>query len=288
MAEIPLAAARGFLCAWALKLEHRLPEASLCKLGSGHILLHVKHRSEQVAYKTGNPALSAKTFERFSSGLANGESMTLEGTSNKALLLLALTVGGAAVSWGFHLDMGICGTSALVAFVGALVYIFNQRLAFLAPTYAILEGIALGGVSAIFEAKYPGIVLNSVVLTFGTLGTLLLLYRARLIQASENFKLAVTSATGAVALLYLVDLGAALFFHVRIPFIHEAGWTGIGFSLFVVGLAAANLVLDFDFIENGVARKAPKYMEWYSAFGLIVTLVWLYLEILRLLAKLKK
>jgi uncharacterized YccA/Bax inhibitor family protein len=241
-----------------------------------------------VDYKTSNPALSEKTFEGFDPRRATGESMTLDGTATKTFFLLLLTMGGAAASWLTGASMMVCGVSALVAFVGALIYIFNQRLSFLAPFYAIAEGVALGGISAIYEAKYPGIVLNSLVLTFGVLASMLFLYRAHIIRATENFKLAVTAGTCGIALLYLFDIGAMAFFHYHVPFIHEGGLYGILFSLFVVGLASLNLVMDFDFIENGVERKAPKYMEWYGAFGLIVTLVWLYLELLRLLAKMKK
>ncbi|MCA9803741.1 MAG: Bax inhibitor-1/YccA family protein [Cyanobacteria bacterium HKST-UBA02] len=238
-----------------------------------------------MSYKTTNPALSEKTFRDFTPSTTP---MTLEGTATKAAGLLAMTVAAAAASWVFGISLGICMVSVLVAFVVALVVIFNPRSApFLSPVYAVLEGVALGGVSAIYEAKYPGIVMNAVGLTFGVFATMLFLYRTRLIQATENFKLGVVSATGAIALLYIVDLGL-MFFGIRIPFIHEGGFWGIGFSLFVVGLAALNLVMDFDFIETGVERQAPKYMEWYSAFGLLVTLVWLYLELLRLLSKMKK
>jgi len=154
------------------------------------------------------------------------------------------------------------------------------------PLYAAFEGLLLGGLSLVFEARYPGIVINAVGLTLGTLAVLLLAYSSGLIRPSENFKLGVVAATGAVALLYFVSMVMG-FFGKTIPFIHDSGPIGIGFSLFVVGLAALNLVLDFDFIERGAAMGAPKYMEWFGAFGLLVTLVWLYVEILRLLAKLQ-
>ena len=156
-----------------------------------------------------------------------------------------------------------------------------------APLYAGLEGLFLGGISAFFEARHPGIVMQAVTLTFGTLGALLLAYRSGLIRATENFKLGVVAATGGIAVLYLVNMGMRLFGMEGIGFIHESSWLGIAFSGFVVVIAALNLVLDFDFIESGVEHGAPKYMEWYGAFGLVVTLVWLYLEILRLLSKLQ-
>jgi len=144
----------------------------------------------------------------------------------------------------------------------------------------------LGGISVYFEKTYPGIVKQAISLTFGTLFSLLLAYKSRLIRATENFKLGVVAATGGIAVLYLISMVMG-FFGARMPFIHESGPFGIGFSVFVVVIAALNLVLDFDFIENGAEAGAPKYMEWYGAFGLMVTLIWLYLEILRLLAKLR-
>jgi uncharacterized YccA/Bax inhibitor family protein len=144
----------------------------------------------------------------------------------------------------------------------------------------------LGGISSLFERMYPGIVMQAVLLTFGTLGSLLLAYTSRLIRATENFKLGVVAATGGVALFYLVSMILG-FFGVQIPMIYGSGLIGIGFSAVVVVIAALNLVLDFGFIEQGAAEGAPKYMEWYAAFGLIVTLVWLYMEILRLLSKLQ-
>ena len=155
-----------------------------------------------------------------------------------------------------------------------------------APIYALLEGLALGGISAIFEARFPGIVVQAVGLTFGALFCLLIAYKSGMIKVTENFKLGVVSATGAIALFYVVSLLLGMF-GISLPFIHGSGIIGIGFSLFVVAIAALNLVLDFDFIENGADRGAPKYMEWYAAFGLIVTLVWLYIEILRLLSKIR-
>jgi uncharacterized YccA/Bax inhibitor family protein len=156
-----------------------------------------------------------------------------------------------------------------------------------APIYAVLEGLFLGGISAIFEMSYPGIVIQAVALTFGTLFCLLAAYKSRLIKVTENFKLGIVAATGAICLIYLVSIIMG-FFGASIPMIHSSGPLGIGFSLFVVTIAALNLVLDFDFIERGSEMGAPKYMEWYGAFGLVVTLVWLYIEILRLLSKLRR
>jgi len=155
-----------------------------------------------------------------------------------------------------------------------------------APLYALVEGFFLGAISAMFNARFEGIVFQAVLLTFCTLFALLFAYRSGLIKATENFKLGVVAATGGIALVYLATIVLG-FFGIKIPMIHDSGIVGIGFSLFVVVIAALNLVLDFDFIENGVEQGAPKYMEWYGAFGLMVTLVWLYIEFLRLLSKLQ-
>jgi uncharacterized YccA/Bax inhibitor family protein len=242
--------------------------------------------------RSGNPALSAKSFEGLG---AYSEVMTLEGTVNKTMLLLLLVV--ATASWTWTRAYGAVDPAeirplilggALGAFVVGLITIFFKRYApVTVPIYALLEGLALGGVSAFFEMRYPGIVVQAVGLTFGTLFTMLVAYHSELIRPTENFKLGVTAATGGIVLLYLADIALMFFLGKRIPFIHESGLVGILFSVFVVTIAALNLVLDFDFIETGVANGSPKYMEWYGAFGLMVTLIWLYLEILRLLGKLR-
>ena len=155
-----------------------------------------------------------------------------------------------------------------------------------APIYALLQGLAMGGISAIAEAQYPGIVIQAIGLTFGTLASLLFCYKTGIIKPTENFRLMVVSATMGIGVLYLVSFVMS-FFGSGIGFIHSNGLFGIGFSLFVVAIAALNLVLDFDFIEQGAEYNAPKYMEWFGAFSLMVTLIWLYLEILRLLMKLR-
>jgi len=174
-------------------------------------------------------------------------------------------------------------------FIVALVTIFKPNWAPLtAPVYALLEGLALGGISAVFERTYPGVAIQAVGLTFGTLFVMLLAYKTGMIRATQGFKLGVIAATGGIALLYLVEMVLGGFFHIQVPAINGSGAVGIGFSLFVVVIAALNLVLDFDMIETGARNGAPKYMEWYGAFGLMVTLIWLYLEILRLLAKARR
>jgi uncharacterized YccA/Bax inhibitor family protein len=176
---------------------------------------------------------------------------------------------------------------AIGGFVMALVTIFKKTWApFTVPIYAILEGLFLGGISRFFEDRFPGIASQAIILTLGILGALLLAYKSKLIKPTENFKLGITAATGGIFLIYMINIIMG-FFGSSIPMIHESGMIGIGFSVFVVIIASLNLVLDFDFIEQGVEQGAPKYMEWYGAFGLLVTLIWLYLEILRLLAKLQ-
>src|SRR5262245_18622396 len=236
--------------------------------------------------RTGNPALKETTFRGVSRALGE-EAMTLQGTVNKTGISLLILIGSAALVWNGLLPPIFVFVGLLGGLVTALVTIFRRTAApYTVPLYAAFEGLLLGGVSLVFEQRYPGIVINAVGLTFGTLAALLAAYSSGLIRPSENFKLGIVAATGAIALLYLVSMVMG-FFGKTIPFIHDATPIGIAFSLFVVGLAALNLVLDFDFIEQGAAMGAPRYMEWVGAFGLLVTLVWLYIEILRLLAKLQ-
>ena len=242
--------------------------------------------------RTANPALNANTFSGTDAAGDEGV-MTLQGTVNKTAILLLLLIAASCWTWNqVRINMG--GTlqwvllPALIALVVGLVTVFKKSWApVTAPVYAVLEGLTLGGISSLFELGYPGIVVQAVALTFGTLAALLLAYTSRLIPVTQNFKLGVVAATGGICILYLIDLGMMFFGH-RIPMIHESGPIGIGFSIFVVIVAALNLVLDFDFIEQGTQTNQPKYMEWYGGFGLMVTLVWLYLEILRLLAKTRR
>jgi len=246
--------------------------------------------------RSGNPALNEKAFLDIGRGTVVGNStMTLNGTVNKTGVLLLIVLIGAMFSWSRYSGpdsadslMPLLLAGGIGGFVLALVTIFKKTWApITAPLYAGAEGVFIGAASALFEARYPGIVVQAVALTFGTLAALLMAYRSGLIRATENFKLGVVAATGGIAVLYLVNIGMRLFGLEGIGFIHDSGWLGIGFSGFVVVVAALNLVLDFDFIEAGVRAGAPKHMEWYGAFGLVVTLVWLYLEILRLLSKLR-
>ncbi|KKP36712.1 MAG: hypothetical protein UR28_C0039G0023 [Candidatus Peregrinibacteria bacterium GW2011_GWF2_33_10] len=246
--------------------------------------------------RTANPALNDHNFRKPQTIEYGTEMMTIQGAVNKTAILVILAFASATFVWQKFFTSGgdpaifsgYLTLSAVAAFIISLIIIFKQTSApILAPIYAILEGVVLGAISSLFEMKYPGIVIQAIALTFGTLFCLLLAYKSRLIKATENFKLGIFAATGGIALVYLISMILG-FFGVHIPFIYDGGIGGIIFSLIVVVIAALNLVLDFDFIENAADRGMPKYMEWYSAFGLMVTLVWLYIEILRLLGKMRE
>jgi len=239
--------------------------------------------------RTSNPTLSPSTFGQ---PLAAGEQrMTIQGAVNKTALLLAIVTLTAAFSWNWlaqnpAMAKPLVLGGAIGGFVMALITTFKKDWsAMTAPIYALLQGLFIGAISAIFEAQFDGIVLQAAMLTFGTLFALLAAYRSGWIRATEKFKLGVVAATGGIALMYLVTwvLG---FFNVNVSFLTGSGPLSIGISVIVVIVAALNLVLDFDMIEQGAQVGAPKYLEWYAGFSLLVTLVWLYLEILRLLAKL--
>jgi uncharacterized YccA/Bax inhibitor family protein len=244
--------------------------------------------NRHLTLRSGNPALNTKTFSGFD--MTTGASMTIMGTVHKTALGLLLLMSTALFTWnmpaGDPRATGLMIVGMIGGLIVAIVTIFKHHLAkYTVPAYALLEGLALGGISKFFEVMYPGIVNQAVMLTFGTLGALLLAYRSGLIKATENFKLGVVAATGGIFFVYLISWVLS-WFSVSVPLIHSNSNMSILFSIGVVVIAALNLVLDFDFIEEGSEKGAPKYMEWYGAFGLLVTLIWLYLEILRLLAKL--
>lgn len=247
-----------------------------------------------MALITGNPALNQNIFTGLPYVGERTDVMTVQGTVNKISVLFILLVASAIFTWSLFLFSGGTGLAFLLMIVGiggglvfALLTTFMRTWSFFtAPIYAILEGLFIGGISALFEASYPGLVMPAVGLTFGTLFMLIVAYKSGWVRATEKFKLGVIAATGGIFVVYLVSL-VLNFFHITVPFIYSGGPIGILFSLAVVVIAALNLVLDFDFIEKGAEYGAPKYMEWYAAFGIMVTLVWLYLEILRLLAKLR-
>ena len=249
--------------------------------------------------RTANPALNDNTFTRHID-LTGEDRMTLMGTVHKTGALLLLLLISASMTWSMVFSPGIDGQLVVSGPVGLLtiggaiggliftmVTIFKPRWApVTAPIYAVLQGLFIGGISAFMERIYPGIVPQAAGLTFGILFVLLAAYRSGLIRATENFKLGVVAATGGIFVIYIASFILG-FFGVSIPFLHDSGPIGIGISVFICIVAALNLVLDFDFIENGAEHGAPKYMEWVGAFGLMVTLVWLYIEILHLLAKLR-
>ncbi|MBW5446777.1 hypothetical protein GE107_11960 [Cohnella sp. CFH 77786] len=240
--------------------------------------------------RSGNPTLNDKTFEQVQ-GHYGPDAMTLEGTVNKSFITLAILLGAAFCTWAMYfrgenvIPYAIGG--AIGGLILSLIISFKPSASrVLVPVYAALEGLFLGALSANYEAKFDGITLQAAMLTIAVFLGLLLAYKSRLIRATENFKLGVVAATAGIAIVYLINFVLS-FFGMNVPYLHDNGLIGIGISLIIVAVAALNLVLDFDFIESGVQQGAPKYMEWYGAFGLLVTLVWLYIEMLRLLAKLR-
>lgn len=257
-----------------------------------------RHSALEKFGRSGNPALNAATFSdaarQAPMDAGNRATMSLEGTVNKTGILLLLVVLSGAWTWNLFFESGNSATvmpmmlvGGIGGFIFALVTIFKKHWSGItAPIYAVLQGLFLGGISAIYESQFDGIVVQAVGLTLGTLSSLLVLYKTGIVKPTENFRLMVTSATMGIGLLYLVSMIMNMF-GSSIGFIHSNGLFGIGFSLFVVAIAALNLVLDFDFIEQGSEQGAPKYMEWFGAFSLMVTLIWLYLEMLRLLAKMR-
>jgi uncharacterized YccA/Bax inhibitor family protein len=249
--------------------------------------------------KTSNPALGQNTFRNLSDAQYGGlidaaDRMTLNGTVNKTGILLVCAIATAAWTWHLFLQSHDAADVAPLMLVGmfgglicALVTVFKKEWSpVTAPIYALLEGLVLGGLSAVLEVRFPGIAMQAVGLTLGTLLVLLLAYRSGMIRVTQKFRLGVVAATGGIMLLYLAEMVLG-FFGIQFTSINGSGAIGIGFSLIVVGIAALNLVLDFDFIEQGVQYGAPRYMEWYGAFGIMVTLVWLYIEILNLLSKMR-
>ncbi len=248
-------------------------------------------------FKSGNPALSEKTFQNITYTNVSSDTMTVNGTLNKLGFLLILLTGGAIFSWSNvynnseYAQVFTIG-GAVVGFIICLVMIFNQGLArYLAPAYAICEGLFIGGISALynyaFAEKMPNIITNAVGLTLGTAIAMFILYRFKIIKATDRLKSIIITATMGIAIFYAIVMICRMF-GMPVAFMHDSSMLGIGISLFVVAIAALNLILDFDMIERGAEAGAPKHMEWYGAFGLLVTLVWLYLEILRLLSRFSK
>lgn len=242
-------------------------------------------------FKTSNPTLNGRVFQ---SGheVVFGETMTVNGVINKTGFLLLLVTLGAIWPWTLAFENPgnpLVSVLMIVGLIGGLVMalatVFKKEWApVTAPAYALLEGLALGGISAIFEQRYPGIALQAVALTFAVLGVMLFAYRTGIVKVTEKFKLGVVAATGAIFIVYLAGFVLS-FFGIQMGFLYGNSLLSIGVSGVIVVVAALNLVLDFDLIETGVRQGAPRFMEWYAGFALMVTLVWLYLEMLRLLSK---
>lgn len=242
--------------------------------------------------RSGNPALNDSTFNSFrSGGYESSNAMTITGAATKTMILLGLCFGTASMTWGMAAGQNL--PNAMPWMIGGMVagLVFGLATGFkptwspiTAPLYAMAEGLFLGGLSAMYEAQFHGIVFQALLATFGTTFALLIAYQTGIIKATENFKLGVFAATGGIAVMYLAMMVMRMFgMNVSIM---SMGWLGIGISVVVVIVAAMNLVLDFDYIEEAAKNGAPKYCEWYAAYGLMVTLVWLYVEILRLIAML--
>lgn len=247
--------------------------------------------------KSGNPTLTQKIFDKSASIEASMQgTMSVRGAINKFGFLMLMIIAGAAYNW--HLfeegNPGMMNTLMIVGIVGGLITGFAISFkpnwaGYLAPLYGLLEGLFIGGISAIFNAafakSYPGLVMQAVGLTFGVAIAMFLLYNFRIIKATEKFKSVIIMATVGIMIFYALTWILGMF-GVNVGFMNDSSLLSIGISLFVVVIASLNLILDFDMIEQGAERGAPKFMEWYGAFGLLVTLVWLYLEMLRLLSKL--
>ena len=244
-------------------------------------------------FKSGNPTLTPQMFNN-SVVTDYSQVMTLRGTLNKFGFMLLMLMGSAYYSWkefqGHGNVMPLIYIGLFGGLITALIIVFKKEWAgYLAPLYGLMEGLFLGAISAMFNAafaaKAPNIIINAVGLTFGAAIAMYFLYSFKIIKATEKFKAVIFTATAGIAIFYLISMVMG-FFGVNMPLLQDSSALGIGLSLFIVAIAALNLILDFDMIEQGTAAGAPKYMEWYCAFGLMVTIVWLYMEILRLLAKL--
>ncbi len=248
-------------------------------------------------FKSGNPTLTEKMFDKSTAVMAENQGvMSVRGAINKFGFLMLMVIAGAAYNWQLFQELKqstmtiLMMVGAIGGFVIALGITFKPNwAAYLAPAYGLLQGLFIGGISAImnklFETKYPGLVMQAVGLTFGVALAMFLLYNFRIIKATEKFKSVIIASTLGIGIFYLITMVLNMF-GVNVSFMHDSSLLSIGISLFVVAIASMNLILDFDMIEQGAERGAPKFMEWYGAFGLLVTIVWLYIEMLKLLSKL--
>ena len=250
-------------------------------------------------FKSGNPTLTQKIFDKSYTNEAMLQgTMSVRGTINKFGFMMLMLIGAASYTWHLYeqSNQSLMMTLMYVGIFGglacALAITFKPTWApYLAPAYGLLEGFFIGSISAIFNAvfakNYPGMVMQAVGLTFGVSIAMFLLYNFRIIKATEKFKSVIISATVGIAIFYGISMLLRMF-GINMPFMYDSSLLGIGISLFVVAIAALNLILDFDMIEQGAEQGAPKYMEWYGAFGLLVTIVWLYIEMLKLLSRFAK
>lgn len=239
-----------------------------------------------------NPALSEKAFD-YAIKNSTEDTMTINGAINKAIILSLILMLSALVSVYFVLARNLellypaITVSSIGTIILTIIMIFKKEMAkTFSILYAILEGVAIGGISFVFNAVYDGIVAQAVFFTSADLLVMLLLYRFRIIKVNDKFRSVIFGATLCIAAVYLINFILG-FFRMSVPFLNDSTPIGIGISVVIVAIASFNLLLDFDFIEQGSNANMPKYFEWYSAFGLLVTLVWLYLEILRLLSKIR-
>ncbi len=233
-----------------------------------------------------NPAFNEKVLSKIRD-VSDVSRMTIDGTINRAGLLILLTIAGAALGWNlqsFPILIGVIIANLILAF---LIIFKPERAPTLSPVYAICEGLLLGSISSVYSFRYPGIVTNAMILTLSCLVLMLGLYKFKIITVTDKLRSVIMGATLAIGVTYLINIIMG-FFGTSIPMIHESSTLGIGFSVLVVGVAAFNLLLDFDMIERAYQQGAPKYMEWYGGFALLVTIVWLYLEMLRLLGKINR
>jgi uncharacterized YccA/Bax inhibitor family protein len=244
--------------------------------------------------KSGNPVLSDKILSQPSMRYGAAETMTVQGAVNRTAILLVIAMASAFYTWSKFFQtqnpQSVTGWMTIGIIAGlilAVITIFKMNWSpITAPLYAAAQGLALGGISAVFEAQYPGIAFQAIMATFGVLAAMLVVYTSGLIKVTDKFRMGVASATLGIAAIYFLTIILQLF-GVNVPYIYGNGLIGIGFSVVVIIIASMNLVLDFDMINNVAVNGAPKYMEWYCAFSLMVTLIWLYLEILRLLSKIR-
>lgn len=237
-------------------------------------------------FKSSNPVMNEKILQQSTGTMVHGgQTMTVSGAVNKTLFLTAILLFTTVFSYVNPNPILMWG-GAIGGFIVVMISVFKPQYSNItAPIYAGLEGLFVGGISAMYAAMYNGIIFQAVTVTMAILFVMLFLYKSGIIKVTKSFRTGVIMATGAVFLVYLVSMVLGMF-GINVPFLHEGGMMGIGISVVIIGIASMNLLLDFDNFEKGEEYGAPAYMEWFYAMGLLVTLVWLYLEVLRLISML--